>query len=122
MTVADLQEKMSAVELDHWQAYEKLEPFGPAQEDLRAGQIASLLHWAHKGQNSESLGPDHFFPSLRKPESEEDSPDDIEAEKRAILVQLAMTGQPPAKDKSVPTISLAEAFRRDREEELQDEA
>jgi len=64
----------------YWLAYSELEPFGPVQEDFRAGQIASLIYNANRGKDSKALGPEAFFPSLQEPEEvrqEKDRADQI---------------------------------------------
>lgn len=52
----------------YWMAYYELEPFGPVQEDFRAGQVASLIYNANRGKDAKVLGPEAFFPSLQEPE------------------------------------------------------
>ena len=51
MTVSELLNRISAQELTEWMAYDKVEPFGPAREDFRAGMItAPLINlWTAKG-------------------------------------------------------------------------
>ncbi len=57
---------MSTPELNIWRAKYRLSPFGSRQEDLRAAFPTALLYNANKKKGSEALGPDVFFPSLKK--------------------------------------------------------
>jgi hypothetical protein len=54
--------------LARWMAYFELEPFGPIQEDLRAGMECSLLYNSNRGKDSPAKAPEDFFPSLAPPE------------------------------------------------------
>lgn len=45
-----------------WLAFHAIEPFGPRQDDTRAGVVASAVVRAVAGG---SCGPDDFFPSLK---------------------------------------------------------
>lgn len=60
--------RMTASELAEWEVFARLEPFGPAREDLRFGLIASML--STKGR------PQDFFPNLRADGSADASPED----------------------------------------------
>ena len=59
MTVGELLERMSAVELDMWQAYAAIEPFGEARADLRMGILASVIANANRDPKRK---PDPFTP------------------------------------------------------------
>lgn len=71
-----------------WQAFYELEPWGPVQEDLRAGIIASLFYNANRGKNKKPLHPEDFFPSL-KHKRKAQSPDDI---RQALIGWVAALG------------------------------
>jgi hypothetical protein len=64
--------ELSAAQFAEWIAYYNLEPWGPQQEDFRAGQIcASIANYAGKARNEKSglASAAEFFPSLlEKPE------------------------------------------------------
>lgn len=76
-------------ELAEWQAYGELEPFGPGQEDYRAGIVAAITHnaWYGKGDAKQ---PGDFFPSLKVPEPEQSDEDMRNA---VIAFVLAHGGQ-----------------------------
>lgn len=82
MTLAELGSRMSSAEFGLWLAFEKLEPFGPRQEELRAGQIAATIANGNRGRGSrEPFTAADFFPSLREPER----PVDLGAKLRAVF-------------------------------------
>jgi hypothetical protein len=55
---------LSPVEFVYWQAFWEIEPFGPVQEDLRAGLQISTTHNAWF---KERCQPDQLFRSLQPP-------------------------------------------------------
>ena len=63
-TVAELETNLSSAELSEWLAFYSLEPFGPLQDDFRAGQIAAVTANAW-GSAKEPYRADDFFPHLR---------------------------------------------------------
>lgn len=65
-------DSLDSYELSEWMVYYTLEPFGPAQEDLRAGYIACLLYNQNRKKGTKALQPEDFFPSLKKPPEEAD--------------------------------------------------
>lgn len=65
MSVAEAQERISATEFLHWQEFYRLEPFGPSQDDLRAGAIVSTLWNANRGKSTPVKHPHDFFPSCK---------------------------------------------------------
>jgi hypothetical protein len=65
---------MSRGQWVRWKAYFELEPFGPVQEDLRAGYVAMLTHNANCKPGKEKR-PSDFFPSLRIPERKQTAQD-----------------------------------------------
>lgn len=48
---------------DKWWAYAAVEPFGPIQEDYRAGLLTTMFHNVHR--SGASLKPEELFPSLK---------------------------------------------------------
>lgn len=64
--------------LARWLAYFQLEPFGPVQEDLRSGWIASLIYNSNRGKDAEAKGPEFFFPSLAPAAEVSEEKDDAE--------------------------------------------
>lgn len=67
--------QMTASELAEWEEFYKLEPFGPAREDLRAGVIACML-------SSKATLPEKFFPNLKADRADASPEDDWAAMKR----------------------------------------
>ena len=57
-------EALDARELAEWMAYARLEPFGPLQEDFRAGQIAAMVASPYLPKEKRVSAAD-FFPSLK---------------------------------------------------------
>jgi hypothetical protein len=45
-------------------AYAAIEPFGPQQQELRAGTIAATLANVHREAKAKAYVPADFFPSL----------------------------------------------------------
>ena len=69
---------MPATVWREWMGFFRLEPFGPVQDDLRVGILASLLHNAWF--DGPKIQPHEVFPSIDEAEDPEDDP----------LVQQAM--------------------------------
>lgn len=72
MSVRRCQGEVSSPEFVDWLAYYGVEPFGPVQEDYRAGVLASLAYNPWRKEGAEALGPEDFFPSLKQEEEGED--------------------------------------------------
>jgi hypothetical protein len=83
MTVAELGRRMSSAEFTGWLEYAALEPFGPLREDLRAGQLASLVA---NIAGSKDATPATFFPELAEPEPEPE-PEDLLTQIRAWIAR-----------------------------------
>jgi hypothetical protein len=66
MSVRRCQAEVSSREFAGWIAFFERLPFGPMQEDVRAGLVASLIFNANRGRNVSPLGPSDFFPSLKR--------------------------------------------------------
>lgn len=64
MPVALLLRSMSSAEFAEWQAFAALEPFGPAREDERAGQVAAVIANVNRPKGHEPFTPASFFPNL----------------------------------------------------------
>ncbi len=67
-------------ELAEWQAFARLEPFGPRREDVRAGTIAATVYNMNRGKDAPSLDAADFL-----------CPDPVEAqarEKRKLADQI----------------------------------
>lgn len=69
MTVSDLLQRTTSLELTEWRAYYTVEPFGPERDDIRAAIIAQTVYnaigplVAGKRFRPESL--DQFVPKFR---------------------------------------------------------
>jgi hypothetical protein len=51
--------------LEFWCAFHEIEPFGPRQEELRAGVLAALVHNRSGLGTKKARLPANFFPSLK---------------------------------------------------------
>jgi hypothetical protein len=78
---------MSQRQFAEWVEFFALEPFGPRQEDLRAGVLGSILINGnpHRGKNPKRVKPEDFFPSLKGPLRVQPMDEMIEAAKRFAL-------------------------------------
>ena len=65
MTVREMLARMDSAEFAEWMAYARLEPFGPLQDDMRAGVTASTFANANRGKKSRVFKPDDFMASLK---------------------------------------------------------
>lgn len=66
MTVGEIGERMSALELTEWIAYNRIEPIGPQRADLAAGIVASTVANAHRSKGP-SFKPQDFMAYVEKP-------------------------------------------------------
>lgn len=57
---------MDSAELTEWFAYMQIEPFGPRQDDTRAGVVAATFANVHRGEEVPPYLPQDFMPSLRE--------------------------------------------------------
>jgi hypothetical protein len=64
MTVRELLARTDSRELAEWQAYFRLEPFGEARADLRAGIIASTVANVHRDPRRRPLTTRDFMPAF----------------------------------------------------------
>ena len=60
--------EMTSSEYSGWLAYYQFEPFGPIQEDYRAGLLATIASRAAGDKNSQ---PKDFFPSVAGPKKKQ---------------------------------------------------
>ena len=44
MTVADLSQRMTALEEAHWIEYYRMEPWGEERADMRSAQVTAMIH------------------------------------------------------------------------------
>lgn len=86
---------MTSRELAGWLAFYRASPFGPMQEDLRAGILAMLLYNPNRKEHAKALGPADFFPSLagegEEAEEEGQSPEEM---RLALLGWVALANAP----------------------------
>jgi hypothetical protein len=66
MTVNQMLRAMPASELAEWEAYWRIEPWGEARADLRAGIVASTLANAHRKKGARPFAPSDFMPYAEK--------------------------------------------------------
>lgn len=78
---------MDSSEFVGWLAYQRIEPFGPLQEDYRAGVLAALLYNPWRKEVAEGKGPQDFFPSLSDDEQQEEDDFWNTAEGQVILAK-----------------------------------
>jgi hypothetical protein len=78
--------KMPVRVFEGWRRFEAVEPFGPKQEDRRAGEIAAVLAsiYRDKKQHYNPYLAEEFFPSLQAAPS----PDDMKPKKPASPAKL----------------------------------
>ena len=69
MTVAELGNRMSSIELQEWVAYQSITGCLDSRQrgDLGAGIVASTIANAHRTINSKSFNPHDFMPYYEKP-------------------------------------------------------
>ena len=60
---------MSSAEFAEWQAYDRLEPFGPWRADLNAGIVASTIANVNRGKNRKAYAPKDFMPDWDPPDA-----------------------------------------------------
>ena len=60
MSVARTQSEMDRREYAEWQAYYRIEPFGPHREDLQAGVVASVVANVNRRRGSKPFSPSDF--------------------------------------------------------------
>ncbi|MFP3890983.1 hypothetical protein [uncultured Ralstonia sp.] len=85
MTVRQLLAAIDSAELTEWMAYDRLDPFGEARADLRAGIIASAA--ANHGfvRLEKPYQPSHFMPFIQRGEETPVLLDDPDQQARLIL-------------------------------------
>ncbi len=84
MTLADLEHRMSAAELDEWALFARLEPFGDWRADLRAGIVASTIYNMNRGRDAPAKSPDDFMPKLDRPPASIAPPDPEEVRAKLL--------------------------------------
>lgn len=84
-----------------WLAYFKIEPFGPLQDDLRAGQVAAVVANTHRNRKKKTLAwePKDFFPALKGPKRRQTLDEMLRA---AEAITLAFRGHDLRKNKGRP--------------------
>lgn len=55
---------MTSAQLTEWLAFSNIEPFGPAHEDFRAGQVAATMANVHRRENTPPYTAADFMPHL----------------------------------------------------------
>jgi len=55
---------LSARQWAEWEAYALLEPFGPGQDNWRAGMVASVIANVNRGKGARAFKPDDFMQRL----------------------------------------------------------
>lgn len=63
---------MSSKEFSRWMAYDRIDPFGPRRDDLRAGKIAATFAEIHRDRqrHPEPFTADEFAIHFEAPEEE----------------------------------------------------
>lgn len=73
--VKELMGRIDSDEFTYWIAFYNIEPFGPMQEDLRAGYATSILYNVNRAEKSQAKSPGDFFHSLKQEKSFWDTPE-----------------------------------------------
>ena len=68
--VSRMLSEMTSAEYTNWLAFYEFEPFGPIQEDYRAGLLATI---ACRAAGDKKAQPKQFFPSLSGPKQKQDT-------------------------------------------------
>jgi len=84
---------MTSREFAEWMAYASVEPFGPQQEEYRAGVLAACMVNPHR-KRSKPIEPHEFFPSLAPPEVKRQPSERIEMLCRLLAKSGAGTYTP----------------------------
>lgn len=90
-TVADLQRQMSSREFSEWIAFSRVEPFGPAREDLRSGIHIAMTYNANRRKGQRALQPHDIFGNL-KPEPRVLTRKEVLAKRLALETMLTTRG------------------------------
>ena len=61
MTVADLERRMGASELDEWVKFYGMEPFGPQRDNIHAGLVAATIANAYRKKGSRAITFEDFM-------------------------------------------------------------
>ncbi len=88
MTVAELHNRVGAGELIEWQAFARIDPFGSAADDYRAGLYPSMKANSHRGKDSDKpvVMPLDLFPwRAAKAEVKKQSPEELAASIKALI-------------------------------------
>jgi hypothetical protein len=75
MTVAELEQRMSASEISEWIAYDSLEPIGAFRTDYGFAMLAALYVNAHRTKGSQSAKVSEFMPWLPKAATKANDPE-----------------------------------------------
>lgn len=90
LTVAELDRRMSHLELVGWMAYSKLEPFGYHIENWRMAMICACVSNLFLGKGKPARQPAEFMPKDPQPKrNEEEQRQFVDAEVRRIFTAMA---------------------------------
>lgn len=67
--------KMTGLQMQEWEWFFQIEPFGAEVEELRLGQISSTLANLQRSEKCKPFGADDFFVTFRKPINEQSADD-----------------------------------------------
>lgn len=86
--MSQLLAEITSSEIVEWQAFGRIEPFGGAAEDYRAGIGAAMTYNANRGKDSDAVHPLELFPwsepEVAAPKPVQ-SPEEIAREIRALF-------------------------------------
>lgn len=82
--------KLSALQIEEWRRFDRIEPIGELRADFRAGQICATLGNIHRKEESEPFTATDFMPWLDgvQPTRDEVLLPDAEAQSRMLLAAL----------------------------------
>lgn len=94
MTVRQLLDSLDSAELTEWMAYFNIEPFGPVQEDYRAGVLSAIaFNSVPRERGQTPAKPEDFFPSLKPPPKEQVPQSEADAMDTMKLLAQAMNAK-----------------------------
>lgn len=88
MTVRQLLAGIDSAELTEWMAFDRLDPFGEARADLRAGIVASAAANHGYVKLEKPYQPSHFMPFIQRDEEKPVLLDDPNKQANLILVTV----------------------------------
>jgi hypothetical protein len=83
-------QQISSNKFTEWMAFGQLEPFGPRQDDRRAGMLASVLANIYRAEGQEPYTERDFMPC-----TPENRPDESGPDFRVLMAKMGTLIKPP---------------------------